>query len=43
MIISISRSAYFRLISCGSEGFQRVMGMVGAWLNSLKMDVYYVE
>ena len=43
VIISISRSAYFRLSSCGSEDFQRVMGMVGAWMNALKMDVYYVE
>jgi DNA-binding CsgD family transcriptional regulator len=43
LILSISRSAYFRLGSFGSENFQRVMGMVGTFLNSLKTDVYYCE
>ena len=43
LVISISRSAYFRLGAYGSENFQRVMGMTGVFLNSLKMDVYYCE
>lgn len=43
LIISISRSAFFRMGSFGSENFQRVLGMMGTFLGGMKTDVYYCE
>lgn len=43
LLISISRGAYFRMGSYGSENFQLVLGMIGTFLGDLKTDVYYCE